>query len=286
MEQNVGENLTIKSIVDDTEFEKWRKFEHGLEVVQIGEGVRQASTEYAVQNYSDPERQQIVVDTLRNEYGEAFRSAIYPKAMDDQMMEILPDDIDVMTYGNVKNNNGFSDELYGLVTNSIDPGDDYVLDLLAARGYDAEPEYQNCIDCLGDDCPICGGNPVRMPGRGFTGPDADKAEEILDRIRKNSIAQAIGRWSRGPDAPRAIIFVRTSVAPDEMVDTTKIYSTDDKRGSMGASDWTGRMSMRLEEEFDISKDRALRITRLVRLLRGEEYEDVFGEYGSERHQKL
>ena len=44
--------------------------------------------------------------------------------------------------------------------------------------------------------------------------------------------------------------------------------------------------MRLEEEFDISEDRALRITTLVRLLRGEGYEDVFGEYGSERHQKL
>lgn len=46
------------------------------------------------------------------------------------------------------------------------------------------------------------------------------------------------------------------------------------------------MCMRLEEEFDISEDRALRITTLVRLLRGEGYEDVFGEYGSERHQKL
>ena len=44
--------------------------------------------------------------------------------------------------------------------------------------------------------------------------------------------------------------------------------------------------MRLEEEFGISDDRALRITTLVRLLRGEGYEDVFGEYGSERHQKL
>ena len=55
---------------------------------------------------------------------------------------------------------------------------------------------------------------------------------------------------------------------------------------MGASDWAGRMCMRLEEEFNISEDRALRITTLVRLLRGEGYEGVFGEYGSERYQKL
>ena len=39
--------------------------------------------------------------------------------------------------------------------------------------------------------------------------------------------------------------------------------------------------MRLEEEFGVGKDRALRITTLVRLLRGEGYEDVFDEYGSE-----
>lgn len=55
---------------------------------------------------------------------------------------------------------------------------------------------------------------------------------------------------------------------------------------MGASDWAGRRCLRLEEEFDISEDRALRITTLVRLLRGEGYEDAVGEYGSERHQKL
>jgi len=46
------------------------------------------------------------------------------------------------------------------------------------------------------------------------------------------------------------------------------------------------MCMRLEEEFSVSGDRALRITTLVRLLRGEEYEGVFGEYGSECHEKV
>ncbi|WP_254824888.1 hypothetical protein [Haloglomus halophilum] len=55
---------------------------------------------------------------------------------------------------------------------------------------------------------------------------------------------------------------------------------------MGASDWAGRMCIRLEEEFEVSEDRALRITTLVRLLRGEGYEDVFGEHGSDRHQRL
>ncbi len=55
---------------------------------------------------------------------------------------------------------------------------------------------------------------------------------------------------------------------------------------MGASDWAGRMCMQLEEEFGVSEDRALRITTLVRLLRGEGYEGVFGEYGTERHEQV
>lgn len=55
---------------------------------------------------------------------------------------------------------------------------------------------------------------------------------------------------------------------------------------MGASDWAGRMCLELEETFDICGDRALRITTLVRLLRGGEgYEDVFGPHGSDRHHR-
>jgi hypothetical protein len=54
---------------------------------------------------------------------------------------------------------------------------------------------------------------------------------------------------------------------------------------MGASEWAGRMCMRLEEEFDITEDRALRFTTLVRLLRGGEYGNVFGAHGSERHRE-
>ncbi|ACV12093.1 hypothetical protein Huta_1924 [Halorhabdus utahensis DSM 12940] len=51
---------------------------------------------------------------------------------------------------------------------------------------------------------------------------------------------------------------------------------------MGASDWAGRMCDQLEGKFDICDDRALRVTTLVRLLRGEGRENVFGEHGGER----
>jgi len=44
--------------------------------------------------------------------------------------------------------------------------------------------------------------------------------------------------------------------------------------------------MKLEETFDVCGDRALRVTTLVRFLRGGEgYEGVFGPHGSERHRR-
>ncbi|MDS0243397.1 MULTISPECIES: winged helix-turn-helix domain-containing protein [unclassified Haloferax] len=219
--QNVGENLDIEPIVDDEEFVKWRKLERGLEVVQIGEGAKPASTEFAVEEYTNPTRQKIVVESLRNEYGEAFRSAIYPNAMDNQIQAFLPDDFRTMTHGNVKSNNAFTYERVGLTTNSIDPGDDYVLDLLAARGLNAEPETWDCIGCDDNDpnCYVCEGEPNRKPGRKFVGPDAEAANEMLAGVRENAIAQAVGRWARKTDSPRAIVFVRTSAVPDILVDT-------------------------------------------------------------------
>lgn len=55
---------------------------------------------------------------------------------------------------------------------------------------------------------------------------------------------------------------------------------------MGASDWAGRMCERLEAEFGISEDRSIRFTTLVRLMRGEGYEDVFGPHGTEQHRMM
>lgn len=219
--QNVGENLSVENIVTAEEFVKWRKLERGLEVVQVGEGAKPASTTFAVEEYTNPTKQKIVVETLRNEYGASFRSAIFPRAMEDQIGEFLTDDFETMTHGNVKSNNAFAYERVGLVTNSIDPGDDYVLDLLAARGLDAEPETWDCIGCDDDDpdCPVCEGEPNRKQDRKFVGPDAKAANEMLAGVRENAIAQAVGRWARKTDSPRAIVFVRTSAVPDVLVDT-------------------------------------------------------------------
>jgi hypothetical protein len=47
------------------------------------------------------------------------------------------------------------------------------------------------------------------------------------------------------------------------------------------------MCQKLERTFDICPDRALRLTTMVRLLRGAEgYESVFGVHDSDRHDRL
>jgi hypothetical protein len=217
--QNVGDELEIKEIVPRARFERWRKFERGLETAQIGTQDRPASTERAVQERVNFPDLRAVIDSLRDEYGENFRSIIFPKALEEQLLQYLPDDMRIMTLGNVKSNNDFSDEPQGLVTNTIDPGDDAVLNMVAAQGLEAEPETMRCSACDGDGCPECDDGVKRAYGRGFVGPDSDRAEGILAGIRANGIAQAIGRWARDPDSPRALVFVRTAVAPPEMIDT-------------------------------------------------------------------
>ncbi|UPV72730.1 hypothetical protein M0R89_09230 [Halorussus limi] len=215
---NIGDGIKFDTFIDDEAFTQWRVNERGLEVVQIGTGAKPASSDYAVTHNVDETAEKITLEMLRYKYGDDFESVISTNAM-EPMVEQLVDGEEVMPRGSTKSNGAFSHHKFGYVTHSIDPGDDYVLDLLAARGLDAAPLTLCGPDCGGDECPVCEGNPERV-GRAFEGPDADKAKKILDAVRKNSTAQAIGRYAREDDSPRALVFVRTSMIPDGMVDTT------------------------------------------------------------------
>ncbi|WP_232703507.1 hypothetical protein [Halobacterium wangiae] len=114
-----------------------------------------------------------------------------------------------MHYGEEKSRNDFADELIALIEGCIDPGDDYVINLLAELDLDAEPETTD-ID----------GEEERAHGRGFTGPDADSAAEILASVRENHTAQAVGRYVRNPEDPdsHATVFVRTDAMPRGFAD--------------------------------------------------------------------
>jgi len=119
-------------------------------------------------------------------------------------------DPDTMHYGEEKSRNDFAGEDICALNGCIDPGDDFVLDILAERGLDAQPETTTDED----------GNEVRAHGRGFVGPDADAANEILASVREQHIAQGAGRAARDADNPedRAIVFIRTDAAPPGFLD--------------------------------------------------------------------
>lgn len=298
--QNIGDNIDIHEIVNPSEFEKWRRHERGLQVVQIGDGVRPGATEFAVENYTNADQQEVVIESIRDQYGTNFQSAIFPKKMSDQIEQFLPDDFKTMTYGKVKSNNAFAFETVGLVSNSIDPGDDYVLDLLAARGFDASPEMHDCIGCDDDDpdCPVCKGEPQRKQGRKFVGPDADVAADILAGVRENSVAQAIGRWSRKPEAPMAVVFVRTSAIPDGLVDlkidTPWMFSDKQKAVVDYVRANAGCSVKEIVDETDVSDSSVRRtVDRLVELgvaqageLRGENRYILTGFVPEEGHLDL
>jgi hypothetical protein len=226
-EQNVGTNLDVIELMNQRERNQARRFERGLEVVQIGDAARPAGSEYAAKNYFKAEQVRVVIEWLRTLFGDEFRSVIAPSKVEAHVQKIMrdvgienPEDC-TMHQGEEKSREDFSDESVGFVTNCLDAGDDYVLDLLAARGLNATPETKVCEICDGQGCRECKDEGKhRLPGRGFEGPDADKANEILEAVRANHTNQCVGRYARRLDNPAnaAVVFVRTNTVDDSLVD--------------------------------------------------------------------
>jgi hypothetical protein len=131
-----------------------------------------------------------------------------------------------MHFGEEKSRDDFGDERIGLVNGSIDPGDDYVLDILAEMDLDARPERASgesavCHQCDGEGCHGCDDTgQKRAHGREFIGVDADTAAALLASVRENHVAQAAGRYARTPDDPadHALVFVRTDAMPPGFAD--------------------------------------------------------------------
>lgn len=207
---NVHPSIQTKSVLDPEQRRLWRRFERGLRVVQVGDATRPlASGEYFT-----PEQVRTLVDHLVDEYGHRFRTAITTNAVEQRLLKLMEEagcvQPDTMHYGEEKSRNDFANEQVGLVNGCIDPGDDFVVDLLAELDLEAEPE--TTVD--GD------GVEHRAHGRGFVGDDAGVAAEILASVRENHTAQAAGRYARSPDDPdsSATVFVRTDAMPTGFAD--------------------------------------------------------------------
>jgi hypothetical protein len=208
---NVHPSIQIKDVLDSEERQLWRRFERGLRVVQVGDATRPlASGEYFNEG-----QVRALLEHLVDEYGaERVRTAITTSAVEGQLQQLMDEagcvDPSTMHYGEEKSRNDFAHERVGLVNGCIDPGDDYVVDLLAELDLEAAPE--TVVDDDGDE--------HRARGRGFEGPDSDIAQEILASVRENHTAQAAGRYARDPgeDDSHATVFVRTDAMPAGLAD--------------------------------------------------------------------
>jgi hypothetical protein len=233
-QRNINPGANIKRVLDPTERQLWRRIERGLTVVQVGDATRPPGTNG--QNFTE-EHAEAIIGQLRAEFGKDFQRAGCASAVEDRIEELLRDagatapiaedgeqEPLTMHYGEEKSRNDFSNEVVGLVYGCIDPGDGYVLDLLAECGLDATPGRTDheCEHCNGADsgCSRCGfSGQKREHGRTFEGPDAENAEALLASVRENHVAQMSGRFGRNlPDEESGVVFVATDATPPGFVD--------------------------------------------------------------------
>lgn len=222
-ELNVGDAMCVEKLMSDEERRLWRRYERRLLVIQVGSG----AYSYTSDKRYDVEKNRVLIETLREQYGEQFGTAIAPGAVEDHVEDALVgagvDDPKTMHHGDVQSRNDFQGERIGAQIGCIDPGDDYVLDLLAELNMNATVERQDtlCDTCSGDGCDQCNqSGRERAFGRGFVGQGSESAKNLLASVRENEVAQAIGRYARKPDDPDdwAVVFARTTAVTDNMVD--------------------------------------------------------------------
>ena len=207
---NSVEDIDRTEILNTDERRFWRLFERGLFAVQVGDATRPLSGPNAKTWFSE-EKLNVLLSELVEE---GLRTSITTSQVETEITSILSKngvvEPETMHYGEVRSRNDFGHEDVGFVNGCMDPGDDFVLTVLAECGCDAEPETVTDED----------GNERRAHGRGFVGPDADTADEILASVRENEVAQAAGRYARNADNPddRAVVYVRTNATPTGFAD--------------------------------------------------------------------
>ncbi|WP_247002167.1 hypothetical protein [Halosolutus gelatinilyticus] len=205
--------IKTTDVLEPEERQLWRRYERGLRVVQVGDATRPLSGDKALE-WLNEDKLEALLEHLVDEYGTQFRTAITTSQVEDRLEELMEEAgvhrPELMHFGEEKSRNDFEHERVGLVNGYMDPGDDYVLDLLAEL--DLEAEVETAVDDAGEE--------YRARGRGFEGEDAETAQEILASVRENHIAQAAGRYARDPTDPdvTATVFVRTDAMPPGFAD--------------------------------------------------------------------
>lgn len=269
-QRNVKPDLERVRVLDPDERHLWRRFERGLTVVQVGDATRPLSGGNAREWFDNDAKLDAILERLREHHGTEFGTAIttaqVEPAMQKRMSEAGVREPETMHYGEEKSRNDFAGESIGLVNGCMDPGDDYVLDLLAELDLEAHPAPARDEDgeIITDDNDA----PIREKGRAFVGPDADTAAELLASVRENHVAQGAGRYARDPDDPEnsAVVFVRTDAMPagfaDLQANGVEWASTDLQRQILETLQTCPRATTReIADAVDASKEHVRKTLR-------------------------
>ncbi|MFC7155186.1 winged helix-turn-helix transcriptional regulator [Halomarina halobia] len=282
-QRNTNPGITRDALLDPEERRLWRRYERGLVVVQVGDATRPLTKG----EYFDEGGTTAMLEHLRAEYGDRFRTAITAKSVANRthrlMRDVGIDEPAVMHYGEEKSRNDFAGEAVGFLNGCIDPGDEAILDQLAECGLDARPK--TTVD---DD-----GEEHRAHGREFVGPDAATAQALLASVRENHVAQGAGRYARDADDPEnhAVVFVRTDALlpgfADLQVAGVEWTATDTQREIIEAlRDRTHATARELADAVGVSKDHVRKtLRRLVEADRVECREGA-GDYGAHVYRAL
>jgi hypothetical protein len=205
-----GLNLPIRRVLTAREERSWRIDTRKLNVVRVGDAIRSYTDGWSSEQAKEDVRS--VIEEVRDKHGEEFYSVICPKAIKSEVRDMMVDagieNPEILHYGELKSRNDFSTAKVGLVIGCISVGDEEVFRYLGYLGLTPVPQVTN------------GGGPGG--GRTFFGDHAEAATELRESVRRDNVAQAIGRFSRcvydSETDDGALVYVLTSAIPDEMVD--------------------------------------------------------------------
>jgi hypothetical protein len=221
---NLMPGIETEKLITGEKRARYRRYERGLHVVRVGEATHPVTGGKYIDG-GQGRSFRAMVERLRQEYGDDFRSVISSKDAVEHLEQCLRDageeDPKTMYYGIEESNNDFAGEYAGYVAGAIEPGDGPILNTAAALGLDAEPEKSPCEKCGGEGCESCnyeGEN--RVHGREFVGKDADAAKRVLQGVREHHVHQSIGRFARDARDPdtQAVVYVHTDAVADHMYD--------------------------------------------------------------------
>lgn len=307
---NLMPGIRTEKLVTGEERARYRRYERGLHVVKVGEATHPVTGGKYIDG-GQGRSFRAMVERLRHEHGDDFRSAISSKDavehIEGCLLDAGCDDPKTMYYGIEESNNDFAGEKVGYVAGSIDPGDNPIMNTVAGLGLDAAPATSECGHCEGsgkchgdcsrDDCgieaPTCGvcdgSGQTRAHGRGFAGKDAGAADRVLKGVREHHVHQSVGRYARDARDPesQAVVYVQTDAIAEHMYDVEvpgPVWTaTENQRDVLEALEQSdvSKTTQELADEAGCTREAARQVLNHERVSEAVVKHPGEGRYGSD-----